>query len=305
MVKRLIPEAVADAVEEDLARLTAAHADILDQLQLAAPSAFDGGDEARDRAVSQTAADEETLKDLAAQTFAVIGMLRAGRLPGEEETRKAIRALERATGLVVQAVWRLPEDLRLGRPSEPESLQLLHRVIYDPEAVRGACPAITSDPVDLDHLPDGISDDHDLLRNLDARYGTTSGLTFAQRRVPVSVLKAHLPRDHRRMLDEIEAAGTDWFDALERDWREAWAEELEDGADPSELDEDYPDGTRRAHIVRGYIADIQAGRRIPPIVLDFFNLPDGIDLLDGYHRIAAAVCAHADDLIAFELLPED
>jgi len=304
-VKVLNPQLVADAVEEDLAVVSAAHADILDQLMAAPPALFETGEELRDLSVAQTAADQEALRVLAAEIATAVQTLRAGQLPDEDDLCKAIRALERAAGLVAQARWRLPAELREGRPDEPQSLHLLRRLIYDPDMVRAACSAVAADPVAFDQLPDRLAADDDLLRNIDARHGTASGLTFAQRRVPISVLKAHLPRDHRRMLEEIEFVGADWFDALERDWREAWADELQEAEDPFELDEDYPDGARRAQIVRAYVADIHAGRRIPPVVLDFFNLDDGIDLLDGYHRIAAAVCAQAEEIIAFELLPED
>jgi hypothetical protein len=185
---------------------------------------------------------------------------------------------------------------------------------YDPAKFRAACVISDPGPVSWNDLPAQLTGDDDLARNIDARWGCDPQLLhFALLEVPVALLVRSLPEHHRRFYTDVMRDGPDVYLDMERQWRRAWDSELRAAgpdADPFTAGDDYPDGERRHRIVCSYRDDLLAGRAITPIVIDLHNLADsrpglaGVDLLDGMHRLTAALCAGAVTLPAYEILED-
>ena len=153
-------------------------------------------------------------------------------------------------------------------------------------------------PTPLDALEGDLGFDGDLRDNLDARYGAALGsYRFQLVEVPVKLLAGHWEGEDvvEHLLEDVE---------LDKEWK---AEMDSTGIEPGYV---FQDAARRLGITRAYIAEFKRARdrrqkpRVAPLILDFLTADGTIDLLDGHHRLGAALHTGADAVRAYHLLGE-
>lgn len=184
-------------------------------------------------------------------------------------------------------------DPRVGRGADSATQWATSRPrAWGPERAHARCRVLDDREIEFDQLPQRLREDEDLLRNIDARYGSTVGMKFKLIELPLDLLDQYVVK---------EDIGDFYAPLIESD--EMYDEQmLHSGEEP---EWDYENAADRQIITEGYRDDFAAGRDVLPIVVDFHNLPDQVDLLDGYHRATGAYHAKRQTVQAYELLPAE
>jgi hypothetical protein len=163
---------------------------------------------------------------------------------------------------------------------------------------------LNAGPIPYRNLP--MAGDYDLERNLDGAYGAAPDtFTFGLARCDSRLWFANLPREEKQLVVAIREIGARFYEQMENEWRDKYCDDdgpLQEGEAPREIGPDYPDGYRRAQIVRGNVAALKSGRQLDPIVCDVHGYDGGIDIMDGYHRLAAHIIAGTPQIEFYYLL---
>lgn len=162
---------------------------------------------------------------------------------------------------------------------------------YDPEETISRCRVIDDGPFSLTALPEQRA--YELDQVFDARgYGRIDRASYSFRliEVPLSELTTYRIEDLEQTFREM----------IEAD--DAWEAMTRDGEDPGF---EHVNGRERYAITKEYVEKLRAGEELDPVVIDFYGLDDRPDVLDGYHRLAAAFETGVERIRAFELMVDE